>query len=148
MHIQNTSPVPGRKPESMTLDYQTFLDKYQIWIAHQNEDPIAFVMVLLEEDTLLIYSIATAPEHQGMGLGGHLMNHCERQAVEKGHHQIRLYTNEMMTRNLALYSELGYLETHREPLGSSTVVSMGNALKRCTYPSNSVDATTLGQILF
>ncbi len=41
------------------------------------------------------------------------MQHVEREALEHGLTEIRLYTNALMTENLAWYPRLGYEETGR-----------------------------------
>jgi ribosomal protein S18 acetylase RimI-like enzyme len=38
---------------------------------------------------------------------------AERSARDAGYKSIRLYTHEKMTQNIALYSRIGYVETHR-----------------------------------
>ena len=47
---------------------------------------------------------------QGLGYGRLLLEFTERQAWQGS---IRLYTNEAMTENIALYARKGYVETHR-----------------------------------
>ena len=46
-------------------------------------------------------------------LGRALLGFVEQQAREAGCHEIRLYTHERMTENLAYYPNLGYEETGR-----------------------------------
>lgn len=46
-------------------------------------------------------------------IGRALITHCEEAARDGGHGTVRLYTNEKMTDNLALYPHLGYAETGR-----------------------------------
>jgi ribosomal protein S18 acetylase RimI-like enzyme len=75
---------------------------------------IAGVIVLVSgDDHLLVENVAVAPGMQGRGLGGELMRFAERRATELGVGELRLYTNELMTENLALYPALGYVETGR-----------------------------------
>jgi ribosomal protein S18 acetylase RimI-like enzyme len=38
---------------------------------------------------------------------------AEQAAIKAGYRSIQLYTNEAMTENIALYSRIGYVETHR-----------------------------------
>jgi ribosomal protein S18 acetylase RimI-like enzyme len=57
--------------------------------------------------------VAVAPEVQGSGLGRLMLEFAEQAAIKAGYHAIRLYTNEAMTENIALYSRIGYAETHR-----------------------------------
>lgn len=62
---------------------------------------------------MLLDNVAVAPEAQGTGLGRRMLAFAERAAVEAGYGTINLYTNEAMTENIALYTRLGYAETHR-----------------------------------
>ena len=42
-----------------------------------------------------------------------LDDYADRTAAATGHREIRLYTNELMVKNLAFYPRRGYVETHR-----------------------------------
>ena len=63
---------------------------------------------------LLIENVAIAPSSQGKGLGRGLLDYAEEEARGRGYSEIRLYTNEAMTENIALYKKWGYEETNRE----------------------------------
>jgi len=65
------------------------------------------------EDHLLLENVAVAPQAQGLGVGGRLLRLAEEQALARGLREVRLYTNEAMTENLAYYLRRGYSETHR-----------------------------------
>jgi GNAT superfamily N-acetyltransferase len=54
-----------------------------------------------------------APRAQNTGLGSRLLGLAEQHALTMGLPEIRLYTNEAMTENLAYYLRHGYAETHR-----------------------------------
>jgi ribosomal protein S18 acetylase RimI-like enzyme len=53
------------------------------------------------------------PAAKGSGLGRTMLMFAERSARDAGYKSIRLYTHEKMTQNIALYSRIGYVETHR-----------------------------------
>jgi ribosomal protein S18 acetylase RimI-like enzyme len=78
---------------------------------------------------MLIYSVAICPGFQGQGLGRCLLDWAERQAVQAGYSRLRLYTNALMTSNIALYRGLGYEETGREPYLGSTLVHMTKPIR-------------------
>ncbi len=65
------------------------------------------------EDHLLLEDVAVAPQAQGLGVGGRLLWLAEEQACARGLREVRLYTNEAMTENLAYYLRRGYSETHQ-----------------------------------
>lgn len=62
---------------------------------------------------MLLGNVAVAPAAQGLGLGRRMLQFAERVAGDRGYRYIRLYANEAMTENIALYSRIGYSESHR-----------------------------------
>jgi ribosomal protein S18 acetylase RimI-like enzyme len=62
---------------------------------------------------LLLENVAVLPTAQGRGIGSRLLALAEDQARGLRLCEIRLYTNEAMTENLAYYTRRGYAETHR-----------------------------------
>ena len=62
---------------------------------------------------MLLDNIAVSPGAQGLGYGRALLEFAERGALDAGYESIRLYTNEAMVENIALYSRIGFVETHR-----------------------------------
>ena len=73
----------------------------------------AIIVLLPEPDHLLLDNIAVRPDRQGQGLGRRLIAFAEEQARRLGHSEVRLYTHEKMTENIALYTRLGFVETGR-----------------------------------
>ena len=75
---------------------------------------IAAIIVLLPEpDHLLLDNIAVLPDRQGQGLGRQLIAFAEDEARRLGYAELRLYTHEKMTENIALYTRLEFEETGR-----------------------------------
>jgi ribosomal protein S18 acetylase RimI-like enzyme len=66
-----------------------------------------------ETDAYFIDNIAIDPARQGQGLGRQLMAHAVGEARRRRLPAIRLYTNAAMTENLAIYTHMGFVETHR-----------------------------------
>lgn len=62
---------------------------------------------------MLLDNVAVDPIRQGSGVGRKLLAFAEQAALKAGYRSIRLYTNEAMTENIALYARIGYVETHR-----------------------------------
>jgi molybdopterin-guanine dinucleotide biosynthesis protein A len=71
-----------------------------------------------------LWSIAVAPERQGAGLGRRLLAFTEREALRSGVGEIRLYTNEKMTENIAFYERHGYRITKRDVREDRVLVYM------------------------
>ena len=70
-------------------------------------------MLLAKPDHLLLDNIAVRPDRQGQGLGRQLIRFAEAEARRLGFTELRLYTHETMTENIALYTRLGFVETGR-----------------------------------
>jgi ribosomal protein S18 acetylase RimI-like enzyme len=116
-------PLIGREPTPMTEDYAPRIAAGQVWLL--KDETLAGLIVLEErEDTLLIYSVAIAPERQGMGLGQKLLAFAEDIARKRGFGTMELYTNAKMERNIRIYGKYGYVETRRRahPTLANTVV--------------------------
>lgn len=106
-------PLLQRRPAPMDDDYERRIEDGQAFLA-VTAGAIAGVVVLVEEPgVLLIDNVAVDPAFQGTGLGRLLMCWSEEEAGRRGVQVLRLYTNERMVRNVALYERLGYRETHR-----------------------------------
>ena len=106
-------PRIGREPGPMLDDYGALIDAGRTYVG-LCDDVVRGVLVLIPQiDALLLDNVAVAPEAQGLGLGRLLLAFAERAAIERGFRSVRLYTNEAMRENIALYARLGYVETHR-----------------------------------
>jgi GNAT superfamily N-acetyltransferase len=100
-----------RPPAPVLTDYSDAVAAGQVWVLG---DPVIAVLVLVpEQETMLVENVAVTPASQGTGLGRRLMEFAERQALSRGLRRMTLYTNEVMTENLAIYAKLGYRETAR-----------------------------------
>lgn len=96
------------------------LDDYAARVAEgaayvlERDGAICGALVLLDfPGYLLLDNIAVDPSCQGQGLGRILIAFAEGEALRRGYREIRLYTHETMTENIAMYPRLGYEETHR-----------------------------------
>ncbi len=103
----------GRKPSPMLDDYHALIEDGRVFVI-EHEGAVRGALVLIpEENSMLLDNVAVAPAAQGLGLGRSMLKFAERMAIDCGYRRIRLYTNEAMTENIALYSRIGYSETHR-----------------------------------
>lgn len=88
-------------------------------------------MVERAPDHDMIFSVAVDPAHLGRGLGKRPIDFAEQRAKAAGLGEMRLYTNARMERNIALYSDLGYIETAHKPNPAHpgfTIVDMAKQL--------------------
>ena len=107
-------PLIGREPKPMNADYDHAVRAHLVWVMCDLEQIAAVLEMIPHPDHLLIENIAVAPSHQGQGLAKQLMAFAETIAHELELSELRLYTNERFAENIALYTRLGYRETHRQ----------------------------------
>ena len=121
--------IIGRKPKPMLANYRCALLQHQFWV-YERENELAAVLELIpnEEGYMLLENVAVHPSFQRAGLGQALVAVAEREAKQHGFFEVRLYTNERFAGNVALYSRLGYRETHREVFQGSNVVHMAKTI--------------------
>ncbi len=103
----------GRAPAPMTADYNAAVRGGQVWVAVEDGEVVGFVVLVAHPDHLLLENVAVAPAAQGRGIGAGLLALADDQARQLQRREIRLYTNQAMTENLAYYPRHGYAETHR-----------------------------------
>lgn len=118
----------GREPKPMTADYHAAITVHQLWVLEEGGSLVAVLELIPAADHLLIENIAVDPSGQRRGIGRRLLTFAETEARRQGLAEIRLYTNERFTENLALYARLGYRETHREPYKGGVIVHMAKPL--------------------
>lgn len=103
----------GRQPGPMSDDYEVLIGDGRVYVV-ELEGAIQGLLVLIpEQDAMLLDNVAVAPSAKGTGIGRSLLEYAEHLARAAGYRFIRLYTHETMTENIALYSRIGYTETHR-----------------------------------
>lgn len=117
-------PILGRKPQPMTADYAVAVRAHLIDLLDDATAPVALIEMALEPDHLLIVNLAVAPGWQGRGLGSRLLAHAEAVARAAGKPLLRLYTNRLMTPNIALYRSRGYGIDREEAYPGGAVVHM------------------------
>lgn len=106
-------PVVGRRPKPMDDDYGARATAGEAWVLEEG-DAVHGVLVLEQHaDHLLLDNVAVEPDRKGKGDGRALLDFAEAEARRSGLPEVRLYTNEKMERNIALYAARGYAETER-----------------------------------
>jgi GNAT superfamily N-acetyltransferase len=111
---QRYVPRIGREPAPMSADYGEAVRDGQAWVAVGQGQVIGFAVLVAQSDHLLWQNLAVRPSWQGGGAGSRLLDLAEDEGRRLGLAEVRLYTNEAMTENLAYYPRRGYTETHRE----------------------------------
>lgn len=111
-------PRIGMKPMPMLDDHAARITAGQAWVYESEGQAVGWLVlidVLSKEgpDHLLLDNIAVLPDRAGQGIGRALMRFTEEEAARRGHAELRLYTNALMTENLAMYARAGWVETSR-----------------------------------
>jgi GNAT superfamily N-acetyltransferase len=118
--------VIGARPLPMDADYAALIDAGQVFVTGPGPDGL--IVLIPEDGVLLVENVAVAPDRHGRGIGRRLLAFAEDRARTLGLPRLRLYTNELMARNIALYESLGYVHTGREDIGGRHVVHLAKAL--------------------
>ena len=107
-------PRMGREPAPMGDDYEARIAAGQAWLLEP--DGVAIGALVLEDtaEGLLLDNIAVAEAARGKGHGRAMIGFAEAETRRRGQSRLWLYTNEKMVENIALYTRLGFRETHRE----------------------------------
>jgi ribosomal protein S18 acetylase RimI-like enzyme len=103
----------GKPPGPMLDDYAGLIDAGAVSVFETDGAIAALIVLMPKPDHLLLDNIAVRPELQGQGLGRRLVAFAEGEARRLGYSDLRLYTHEKMTENIALYTRLGFSETGR-----------------------------------
>lgn len=121
-------PLIGREPLPMQADYALAVREHAIDLAERNGKLVALVEMIPAADHLLIESLAVDPGAQGQGLGERMLHHVAATARTLGLHEVRLYTNEKFTANIAFYAKRGYVVTKRSAIVPGSVAVF---MKKC-----------------
>ena len=103
----------GKPPGPMLDDYAAHVRQQTVWVAESDGSVAGLLVLLPRDDHLLLDNVAVDPERHGQGIGRALMRFAEDEARRRGLGELRLYTHEKMTENLAMYLASGWQETGR-----------------------------------
>lgn len=108
----------GRTPAPMLDDYVALVSRGVVEVALDDDVIVGVIVhwpVAFDDGNghWFVDNIAVDPAHQGAGIGGMLLARAEVAARSGGFEEIRLSTNEAMTKNQEWYPEQGFVETHR-----------------------------------
>lgn len=122
-------PLLGVEPLPLLVDYADVLTEYEVWLCESAAELEGVLILQPRPNHLLIWSIATAPDAQGRGLGKRLLAAAEQRARQLGLGVMRLYTGEPLTGNIAWYERHGYAHEGIEHLGDRRIVHMVKSLR-------------------
>lgn len=108
-------PALGAAPVPVTEDYAPRIVAGEVWLLESAGRVAGLLVIETHADHCLIFSVAVSPAQQGKGFGIRLLEKAEQVAHKASVREVRLYTNSLMLRNIALYQAYGYRETGRRP---------------------------------
>lgn len=108
-------PVLGLLIQPGIEDYTPRIAGGQVWLLEDGGAIAGLIVLERHADHVLIFSIAVDPPHQGRSYASTLLHHAEDKAREWHLPEVRLYTNALMMKNVAIYTRAGYRETSRQP---------------------------------
>ncbi|MRG60731.1 GNAT family N-acetyltransferase [Agromyces sp. CFH 90414] len=103
----------GRPAAPLTDDYQAIVAEGRAIVARRAGRIVGLLVTSVRADHVLVENVAVAASERGSGLGSALLALADDQARAAGVPEVRLYTNERMTENLAYYARRGFRETGR-----------------------------------
>jgi ribosomal protein S18 acetylase RimI-like enzyme len=116
-------PVIGIRPLPMEDDYPARIAAGQAWVLEQDGAILGLLVLEDAPDHLWLDNIAVEPARHGAGIGQRLMRFVFEEAARRGRPEVRLMTNEKMSRNIGIYGRLGFTEYGRqEKLGRRAVL--------------------------
>jgi GNAT superfamily N-acetyltransferase len=113
----------GVEPLPLMADYDVIFRDYEVWVTA--DGPIAGVLILEPRaNDVLIWSIATDPRRQHVGLGRTVLAAAEVRARELGQTTMRLYTGASLHHLTTWYGRNGYAIERLEELSDRTIAHM------------------------
>jgi ribosomal protein S18 acetylase RimI-like enzyme len=118
----------GGRPRPMTDDYADVVRRGSVTVAERGGEVVGLIVLGDDDEGFFVDNVAVDPSHQGSGVGRALLEHAETAARGEGFDSIYLYTHELMTENLAMYSRAGYVEYERRRHGDACLVYLRKRL--------------------
>jgi GNAT superfamily N-acetyltransferase len=113
------TPRLGRESSPMHYDYAQVIAQGRAWVLEVEREIVGFIDLKDDPEVLGIANVAVLSREQGKGYGGRLLEFAEEEAKRRGHSEIRLYVNELMRENIAIYQHVGYSEIERFQRGGA-----------------------------
>ena len=118
----------GVLPGPMRDDHASLIEAGYVHVVDGAQGIIGVVVLIDQPSSLMLHNVAVQPGHKGSGLGRFLLEYVESEARQRNFDAIELYTHVSMVENIALYSRIGYVESHRRIDGNLARVYMRKTL--------------------
>jgi N-acetylglutamate synthase-like GNAT family acetyltransferase len=106
-------PRIGGRPGPLEEDYRAIVAEERARVARRGGPIVGLLVTSMHADHVLVENLAVAASERGTGLGSSLLALADDLARGAGVSEVRLYTHEKMTENLAFYAHRGFQETGR-----------------------------------
>lgn len=110
------------------------------FVAERGERIVGAIRAVSDGDLLLIGRIAIAPDQQGEGIGGMLLDAVEDRGWSVGCREAELFTGSHSDANVRLYERAGYRERERVDQGHGTAQIFMRKQLRANPASTSAEA--------
>lgn len=126
--------ILGVEPLPLKADYAEVFRTMEVYVAggadaHGLATLDGVLILEPRPDDLLIWSIATDPERQSLGLGRGMLTWAEVRARQLGRDTLRLYTGTLLTERVAWYARYGYATERIEQLPDRSSTHMVKQLR-------------------
>jgi ribosomal protein S18 acetylase RimI-like enzyme len=118
----------GIEPLPLQADYADIFSNMEVWLAQERDDLRGVLILDVRAEDLLIWSIATAPEARGQGLGPIMLDAAEVRCRQVGRSVIRLYTGSPLASLIGWYKRHGYRIERIEQLADRELTHMMKSL--------------------
>jgi len=120
--------IKGVEPLPLSVDYTGLFDYMEFWIEGPRDNPEGLVILDPRHeppgDALSIWSIATAPDQRGKGLGNKLLDFVEARAKALNRRAVTLVTNSRLPERIDWYLRHDFVIMSHETLADRIVVHM------------------------
>ena len=103
----------AKPPAPMLADYDSEIREHDAFVLKLECASHRLLVLHVDQSGVLLDNVAVQPEYQGRGYGKQLLAFAEQETLGRGFDRITLYTNEVMTENIGLYTRMGYVEFER-----------------------------------
>ena len=120
--------ILGVEPIPLQTSALKLLATMEVWLIEREGRLAGSLVLRAEPAAMLIWSVATAPDAQGHGLGGAMLDFAEARARELKLKRMRLYTGRKLADNVAWYERRGYATDRIETRPDRVIVHMSKPL--------------------
>lgn len=101
-------PRMDRKPHPMLADYGGHIANDEAYVLEDGDAIQGYAILQEKGDGLVLDNVGVRPASQKKGFGAALVEFACQEAARRGFASISLYTNKVMTENIAWYRKLGF----------------------------------------